>query len=727
MSSSLILTLAILHAQPNQLPNVPSDNASLENTLAELSDEISEWRVNAVANPQQIPWDEALQTARDAVYLGRVNLHRFVTRLRRQFHDRGQITLEQGLKQIDEATRDFNRDLFHPAAQLGYIGETHSAVDEDSALISAVTIVNGKGLERQLAAEFLQDRDLTPTAVNACWVTQKDLQLEEKSALVVYLYLPFNETRPLTSEEQYPSNWDRRLASWIVARQGDGRLRGRIVAFNENTGLLLPEVVSAMSREITRAECLASSRKLDGTRKTVEERRADAEALRSQDLETDYHNQMAYFKKEFVDPINTAVNIYDRNRFKSWLLSPAAGLWLIPFSALQLKGDDGFYAIENRNISYLMTGRDWTINPEVQPSAQTLVFATPNFGPSARQSSAHDGTTASGDTRFARYNYPSSKTHRSPSVPVSIASWHDRHHGWPEFSSIHSNRPSNVRLACHQSRGCRSVRHRYYVRRRQFRSYHCYPRKPSCCRPMKPQTPEVKFPILLGQGCNETRRACVLGEFGNFVDGADQALIDLAETIFANDSRHLTSDSADERAYYDASVRNGRSPREIWFLTHGFFLDRQQCAGRILGENPLIRCGIALAEANGATKISPVDPNDGLLVGTEIARSDLRGTNLVGLIACKGGVGDVTGASLASCRQSFLLAGTRAVLASSWSVTLTETKELIEQFQRARDFDENTETALRIAQRAIIKSLRQRGESTHPFFWASFSLTGRTN
>ena len=158
----------------------------------------------------------------------------------------------------------------------------------------------------------------------------------------------------------------------------------------------------------------------------------------------------------------------------------------------------------------------------------------------------------------------------------------------------------------------------------------------------------------------------------------------------------------------EAELKAVVSPRVLHLATHGFFLSDQEFkrtnslrdswAGN-LGmrwnaslpkedwENPLIRCGIALAGANHFSNselgIRNSELEDGLLTGLEASLLNLQGTELVILSACDSGTGEVKiGEGVMSLRRAFRIAGAETVLASHWKVSDKATGRLVTEFMQ---------------------------------------------
>ena len=143
-------------------------------------------------------------------------------------------------------------------------------------------------------------------------------------------------------------------------------------------------------------------------------------------------------------------------------------------------------------------------------------------------------------------------------------------------------------------------------------------------------------------------------------------------------------------------------------------------------ENPMVRCGIALAGANHFTNSALPVPRseieDGLLTGLEASLLNLQGTELVILSACESGAGEVKiGEGVMSLRRAFRIAGAETVLASHWKVSDKATSQLMTEFMRRWRAGEPCAKAWREAQLELLRSK----DFSNPYFWAAFTLTGQ--
>jgi CHAT domain-containing protein len=177
----------------------------------------------------------------------------------------------------------------------------------------------------------------------------------------------------------------------------------------------------------------------------------------------------------------------------------------------------------------------------------------------------------------------------------------------------------------------------------------------------------------------------------------------------------------------------GSTDRILHVATHGFFLSDQQVAAAalrpvsfsaetppqpLLGENPLLRSGLALAGANARRS---GDSDDGILTAAEAAQLDLRGTQLVVLSACETGLGEVQqGEGVYGLRRALVLAGAQAQLVSLWKVADAQTQALMVDYYQRLLNGEGRSAALRATQQAMIANPATR----HPCYWAAFVPIG---
>ena len=179
-------------------------------------------------------------------------------------------------------------------------------------------------------------------------------------------------------------------------------------------------------------------------------------------------------------------------------------------------------------------------------------------------------------------------------------------------------------------------------------------------------------------------------------------------------------------------VKELHGPRILHVATHGFFLkDNELPAAALktvsfshdqgalpLGENPLLRSGLALAGAN--TRQSG-EHDDGILTAAEVAQMDLRGTQLVVLSACETGVGEVqNGEGVYGLRRALVLAGAETQVASLWKVADDATKDLMVDYYQRLLKGEGRSAALRNAQLTMLNSY----DRSHPYYWAAFVPIG---
>ncbi len=102
--------------------------------------------------------------------------------------------------------------------------------------------------------------------------------------------------------------------------------------------------------------------------------------------------------------------------------------------------------------------------------------------------------------------------------------------------------------------------------------------------------------------------------------------------------------------------------------------------------NPMQNHGLALAGANSwlAGEKLPAEIGKGFLLARDVAYLDLYGTEIVFLIACSSGLGDVkTGEGVFGLRRAFAIAGVKQLITSLWDVPTRPTMLLTDKFFEA--------------------------------------------
>jgi CHAT domain-containing protein len=182
----------------------------------------------------------------------------------------------------------------------------------------------------------------------------------------------------------------------------------------------------------------------------------------------------------------------------------------------------------------------------------------------------------------------------------------------------------------------------------------------------------------------------------------------VARALGAGDESLLLGAAATETNLRAQSLRD---VRVLYFATHALLPGELSCQSEP-----------ALALAPPATPATERS-GDGLLDASEVAGLTLN-ADLVVLSACNTGQTETQfgGAALAGLAESFFYAGARSLIASHWQVPSGATAQLmVGMFGRlTADPGAGTARALRGAQLA----LADKPETSHPFFWAAFTLIG---
>lgn len=137
----------------------------------------------------------------------------------------------------------------------------------------------------------------------------------------------------------------------------------------------------------------------------------------------------------------------------------------------------------------------------------------------------------------------------------------------------------------------------------------------------------------------------------------------------------------------------------------------------VSNENPLMRSGIVLANANDVWHRSPLDDReDGILTAQEVSHIDMTNTELVVLSACETGLGDIKGSEgVYGLQRAFKMAGVKYLIMSLWQVPDKETAEFMTTFYENLTKTDNIELAFKKTQ----SSMRKKYD---PYYWAAFVL-----
>ncbi|MGC9527420.1 MAG: CHAT domain-containing protein, partial [Limnospira sp.] len=165
-------------------------------------------------------------------------------------------------------------------------------------------------------------------------------------------------------------------------------------------------------------------------------------------------------------------------------------------------------------------------------------------------------------------------------------------------------------------------------------------------------------------------------------------------------------------------------------------------------EDAMYRAGIALAGANLWNRGLPLPEGmKGVLFAQDVAALDLWGNELSALIACQTGLGEIaSGEGVFGLRRAFVVAGSKTLLMSLWSVPARATAYLMERFFHHLDAglgradalsgaqsDIRTVRAGELRQFPLGREILQELKGTYgddecplssPYFWGAWVLQG---
>jgi CHAT domain-containing protein len=175
----------------------------------------------------------------------------------------------------------------------------------------------------------------------------------------------------------------------------------------------------------------------------------------------------------------------------------------------------------------------------------------------------------------------------------------------------------------------------------------------------------------------------------------------IAATFPERTKSYVGADATEERA-----KSLGADVRYVHFAAHG-----------LLDERFPLNSALALTIPEKWTE----GHKNGLLQAWEIFDQVRLDADLVTLSACNTALGqEQNGEGLIGLSRAFLYAGARSVLASLWNVNDYRTATLMKRFYADLKQGKSKDEALRTAQVQLLHSRA----SSHPFYWAAFTLIG---
>jgi CHAT domain-containing protein len=173
------------------------------------------------------------------------------------------------------------------------------------------------------------------------------------------------------------------------------------------------------------------------------------------------------------------------------------------------------------------------------------------------------------------------------------------------------------------------------------------------------------------------------------------------------------------------------NPDVLHIATHGFFLadlPMNEEDGKMAGqsrevqvENPLLRCGLLLADAQDGLKNGEQEGKEnGVLTAQEAMNLNLDHTDLVVMSACETGLGEiVNGEGVFGLQRAFQTAGAKTVLMSLWKVDDAATQEMMSLFH------ENL-LVKKLSKREAFSQAQNKLKEKYgsPYYWGAFVMVG---
>ena len=221
-----------------------------------------------------------------------------------------------------------------------------------------------------------------------------------------------------------------------------------------------------------------------------------------------------------------------------------------------------------------------------------------------------------------------------------------------------------------------------------------------------------------------------------YLDGSKKEAEAISSTLSSKNVRNDLLEGADgtEESF---KALSGAQKDVIHIATHGFYYTETEAARGGLEDSSFIldgeseapkedkaltRSGLLFAGAQNAFdgKEIPIDVEDGILTAKDIARMDLRGTDLVVISACQSGLGEVTGDGVFGLQRGFKKAGVQSIVMSLWEVSDEATRIMMTRFYENLAKGKGKYDSFRDAQNYLRKC--DDGFYDKPQYYAAFVL-----
>lgn len=213
--------------------------------------------------------------------------------------------------------------------------------------------------------------------------------------------------------------------------------------------------------------------------------------------------------------------------------------------------------------------------------------------------------------------------------------------------------------------------------------------------PLRPLKETAREAELLKQEFNTARLAM-----------REQATKQFLQSVSGPKFLHIATHGAFIDTSSEDAVNNARN---ITVLENGLVDDET-----VKNTNPLLRSYLFFTGANSTD-------SQGTMTALELTSTDFWGTKQVVLSACDTGVGEVkAGEGVYGLRRALLLAGSESQIMSLWPVSDRATRELMARYYKALKRGDSRSAAMRQIRLAFLKKTHLQ----HPYYWASFILSG---